>query len=314
MTIAPPDRVLLTGATGSLGRYILSQLSESGYHVVATTWSRDLPDHLARRCVKVLRGDLSDTAFLRDAVRGVDGICHAAAYVPSDHRAVSEARRCLEVNALATLKLGELAAERDVRRLVYIGAGNAYVPSPVPVREDGAQYPSTDASYYLTSKMVGEIYLDHLRTEFGLPVVSLRASSIYGISTGRQSVVQLFVDQASSGGPIQVDHEGLPAADHVYAADVAWCVGAALTGGSPGAYNVGSGQAWSLRELAEMVADVFAPVPIVATPASRPRPRDFPALDVGKAAAAWGYRPSPLREGLQRLREETGAWVKGASG
>lgn len=302
MTTSRPPSVLLTGAAGFLGRHVLSQLAGCGYGVVATISSRSLPEHMAVSCVKVLRGDIANESFLREAISGVDLVCHAAAYVPANHSDMSEAERCLDVNTLATLKLGELALASDVQRFVYVGAGNVYVPSDQPVREDHPQYPSDRGAYYLASKLMGEIYLDHLRRR-GLPLVSLRPSNIYGPGMRAGSVVQRFIDQALAGLPLDVHHGGIPEVDHVYASDVAWCVRAAFEGGELGAYNVGSGRSWSLLELAETVSEVYgATAGIRVWPPERSVPASLPAFAIEKAHAAWGYSPLSLPDGLQRLR------------
>jgi UDP-glucose 4-epimerase len=265
--------------------------------------ARQLPDELASRCDRVVQGDVRDRDAVARALDGTELVCHLAAYVPEDHTDPAVAERCLQTNSLATLDLARAARATGVRRFVYASAGTVYAPSERAASERDPAVPVTRATYYLASKLLGELYLEHLRLTEGFPAVSLRISSIYGPGMPASTVVARFAASAARGAPLEVRHGGVPAADLVEVTDVARCIDDALRSGPPGVYNVGAGCSWSLLEIAESVVDVFGSSSEVVVPrATGAVPANFPALDIDKARRTWGYTPVPLAGGLQRLR------------
>jgi len=77
-------RVLLLGATGSIGRPVLRELIENGHSVLALARSETAEGTLRREAADVLRGDLREPAPWTPAVREVDAIIHTAATFTDD--------------------------------------------------------------------------------------------------------------------------------------------------------------------------------------------------------------------------------------
>jgi nucleoside-diphosphate-sugar epimerase len=296
---------MVTGAAGFLGRHVLAELSAAGHEVTALIHKASLPKHLATRTARVVEGDLTDAGTWRDALSQADGVCHFAAYIPSDYEDHTYAHACLQVNSLATLEMAQTALKARNCRFVYASAGNAYSFNDAPADEETLFYPAARATYYLASKTLGELYVEHLRRAAGLEAICFRISTPYGVGMPDKSAVAYFMKRANEGLPLQVLDGGIPAYDFVYAGDVARLVVAALTGGLPGIYNVGSGTAHSVAELAQAVAETYPErkISIEIKPCSNSTPAGFGALSVKKAAETWGYRPLSLRDGLAEYKK-----------
>jgi UDP-glucose 4-epimerase len=308
--VTPIDRratggaVLVTGAGGFIGAHVVSLLLERGYEVVALTRRKSLPDHLAERCRRIVTGDIADSSDLGDALDGARFVCHLAAHIPSDHSDPAEARRCLEVNALATLQLALSSLERGVEAFAYASAGNAYAPTDAPASEDFPPWPTSRATWYLSSKVLAEQYLEHLSLRDRLRAFNLRISSPYGPGMSEAAVVARFLAQAKKGEPIKVLHGGIPSVDHVHVSDVAKCFVSALSSDEPGAYNVGSGRQTTLLELAEAVTLVAgSPAPVDVRPATGPLPPSFSPISIERARRDLGLEPIDLETGLQSMLE-----------
>lgn len=306
-TISPArGAVLVTGISGFIGRHVAARLATAGYDVVGLTHSAALPPQIASLCSRVISGDLADPLVLERALDGVAGICHLAAYLPSDYADPAEAAACLTVNALGTLELARAALRGGVRRMVYASASNAYLPAAEPVTEAHPVWPTGHAPWYLTSKVAAEYYLEHLRHAQALSPVTLRIASCYGPGMTARSVVAGFVACAQRGEPLEVFHGGRSQADFVHVLDVADCFVTALSAGEAGIYNVGSGCATTLLDLAQAAKSVFgSSSPVRIRPAEGPPPTRFPAVSVAKAAAAWGYAPMSLQSGLATFAAST---------
>jgi UDP-glucose 4-epimerase len=298
-------RVLVTGAAGFLGRHVLASLSAAGHDVIALVHKTALPESPETRSARVITGDLNDAGTWRDAVSAAGCVCHFAACIPPDYEDPGYAGACLQANALATLELARAASQGGNRRFIYASAGNAYVFNGMIADERTPLYPADRATWYLASKITGEVYVEHLRRVAGLQAICLRIATPYGFGMAEKSAVAHFMKRASAGLPLEVRDGGIPLYDFVHAADVARMVAAAVTAGPSGVYNVGSGVAHSIAGLAQAVAETWADrnITVEIKPPAGPAVAGFGALSVKKATETWGYRPVSLREGLAEYRQ-----------
>ena len=111
--------ILLTGATGTVGRAVLSRLADSAEPVRCLV--RD-PRRLGpeRVRVQIVLGDLADPGSFRNALRGVDTVIHLAASIRDQPRGSIE-----ELNAMATMRLVRAAERAGARRFVFFSAMGA---------------------------------------------------------------------------------------------------------------------------------------------------------------------------------------------
>jgi UDP-glucose 4-epimerase len=297
-------RVLVTGGSGALGRHVISLLICEGWDVTALIHRNAVPVSAGPGRLRVVSGNLGDPTSVLSALSEVDAVCHLAAYLPPDYGSPAYASACFEINALATLQLGRLCGDRG-KRFVFCSSGQAYAHSSVPVAEDAPLYPAERATFYLASKLSGELFVEHLRRHHGLEAITFRIGSCYGPGMPRNSVVAFFMAQAIAREPLTVRDGGVPSCDFVYVGDVARLVTAALKTGAGGVYNAGSGIATSVLELAHAVKETFSETPIsidVAPAGRRPAPASFPALSMAKTQGMWGRPPTSLKAGLAAFR------------
>ncbi len=295
--------VCVTGAAGFVGRHLVAGLLAAGHSVKAIIHRQNFPSHLRSGNLEIIPAESSER--VEKAIEDSEIVCHLAAHIPRDWNEPSEAAECLRVNALLTLQLAETACKGSPRRFIYFSAGAAYSFSRTPVAESACLYPVDRATYYLASKLTGEIYVEHHRRARRLPALILRVGSCYGPGMPRTSVVSRFLENASNGLPIRVLDGGVPTYDFVHVSDVVGVTLAALETGNPGVYNVGAGTATSVLELACTVREVFddREVEIVVEPTEGVAPCGFSPLSNEKAGETWGYSPLPLKEGLLLCRQ-----------
>ena len=116
--------ILLTGATGTVGRALLRRLTAETEPVrcLVRDPKRLGPDRVR---VQLALGDLGDPSSFRNAMRGVDTVVHLAASIRDQPRGSIE-----ELNAVATLRLVRAAERAGARRFVFISAMGASLQSP----------------------------------------------------------------------------------------------------------------------------------------------------------------------------------------
>jgi UDP-glucose 4-epimerase len=297
-------RVLVTGAAGFLGKYLVRALQGLEYDVVALV--RTLPP-VSDRAIQASAYFALSNPGLDDLVRvleGVEVVYHLAALRPTTQ--VDSIRECFESNVLLSLNLLQACLSHGVKRFVYFSAGNAYSSSSnAPAVEEDAIYPTQAAPFYLGSKILAEIMVEHYRRNFGLATVSLRISSPYGIGMQANSAVMNFIRQVQLGQSLQVHDGGQYQTDFVFVQDVIDLAVMAGRTGPAGIYNVGSGVATSMDELAYLISDVFRrKLPIDILPLTTNANKGFRPLNIEKAKRTWPWTPRSLRAGLEIMKSE----------
>jgi len=298
-------KIFLTGATGFIGRYLVNALYEKGYKV--TVLVRSSNNHFkefGKELNTVILPDptLNDLKMLLK--KGFDAVCHLAAFIPANHLDPAFARKCIETNSMLTLQLLQASLENGIDRFLYFSAGNFYYvnDSFEPAGEMDLIYPSRSSPYYLGSKMLGEIFVEHFRQNYGVNTISLRISSPYGLGMPKKSAVINLIENTMKGLSVKLYDGEIYKTDFVHVEDVVRAALSAIEGGSPGIYNIGSGKATSLVELARTIGKVFrtvVPIDIVDT-GSEYR-KGFRHLDIQKAKMAWNWYPRSLEEGLKLM-------------
>ena len=285
-------RVVVTGGAGFIGSHVAAYLAERGFRVVAV-------DNLERTSA-VRRLEEAGVPLVVGDVRHVDlpladAVVHAAAYINVEE-SWERPYDYMWNNAAATARVAKQCAETGVR-LVYISSAAVYgEPQRLPIDEG---HPTRPLSPYGLSKLAGEQITQMLAPRAAI----LRLFNVYGPGqTGPYAgVVSKFIERAKRGLPPVIYGDGTQTRDFIHVADVAQFVEIVLDRGAAGVFNVGTGRAVSIRELAAIVMRLaglngephYAP----------PRPGDIKhsAADVTKARAL-GWEPRvPLEEGLRRL-------------
>jgi nucleoside-diphosphate-sugar epimerase len=167
--------VFVTGASGFLGGRLVEVLSARGDEVIILARKNADISHLSGLPIRIVRGDLSDVEFLRNATQDASRIYHCAAC--STDWAKLETYQ--QANVVGTQNL--LLAARDASRLdrfVYISTCDVYGYPRVPCDES---HPMKDMGLpYNSTKCQAESAVWQAHRESGLPFAILRPTTIYG--------------------------------------------------------------------------------------------------------------------------------------
>jgi dTDP-L-rhamnose 4-epimerase len=304
------------------------------------------PDYLDPQ-VEVVVGDVADRDVLCRALQGVDAVYHFAAAVGVG-QSMYEVAHYTRVNNLGTAVLLEALIAKPVERLVvassmslygeglYRGAGgqlrvagersldqlkrgdwelhdeDGSVLQPVPTPESK---PPALASVYALSKFDQERMCLMIGRAYQIPVVALRFFNAYGprqaLSNPYTGVLAIFAARLLNDNPPKIFEDGLQQRDFVSVYDVARACRLALQ--TPEAagevFNVGSGQACTVRDVAARLARVLGKENIEPEIIGKYRVGDIRHCfsDIGKARQVLGYAPEvTLDEGMAELA----AWLE----
>ena len=207
---------------------------------------------------------MRDPAAVRDALDGVDAVFHEAAIV-SIRASVEHFVRDADVNLMGTLNLLQQMAGRPIRRAVLASSMAVYAdsPRPAPLSEDARTEP---ISPYGVAKLAAERYWLMMGAQSGIPSTVLRYFNTYGPNqtfTPYVGVITIFIQRLLAGQPPVIFGDGEQRRDFVHVDDIVAANLAVLD--APDAavagrvFNVGTGQATSVNEIAAVLIAALAP-------------------------------------------------------
>ena len=294
-------RALVTGGSGFVAGWLVRHLEEAGDQVTVADDSTDVTDPAAIG------------PFVRDAAP--EAIYHLAAFTHVG-RSWEEPREVFRVNAGGTLELVQAALACEPRpRVLLVGSAEVYGtvrPEQLPLGEDAPLMP---VSPYAASKVAAEYVGLQAWLGHGLPVIRVRAFNHIGPGQHPSFVVPAFarrIVEARARGDRTLPVGNLsPRRDFTDVRDVVRAYRLLVERGRPGdAYNVCSGRAVSVEEVARRMLELAgADLELVADPELE-RPVDIPVLlgDNSRIRAATGWGPEvPLDHSLAEVLGEAAA-------
>ncbi|AXR81217.1 NAD-dependent epimerase/dehydratase family protein [Natrarchaeobaculum sulfurireducens] len=302
-------RVLVTGGAGFIGSHLARRLTPDADVVVLDSLENGDPGAVPADTT-LLEADLRDTDALAEAMVGVDVVFHQAALV-SIGASVSDPTTSHVTNVDGTIAVLEAARDADARAVLASSAAIYGDPETVPIPESAPKQPQ---SPYGLEKLTVDHYARLYHDLYGLETVALRYFNVYGPGQrggDYSGVIDVFLEQARRNEPITVHGAGTQTRDFVHVDDVveANCL-AATTDRVGKAYNVATGDAVSVRELAELIRKVTGSDSEIVHTDPREGDVERSRADLSNVRERLGYEPSiSLEEGLRELASARDAAV-----
>lgn len=195
--------VLVTGATGQVGRRLVSALLETGHPVTILTRSPESVRHLwPNERVRVHVGDLTDPGSLAGLGADLNTVFHLASYAPRpDEPDLYNAPDHWRVTAEGTANLVTALAEAPLERLVYVSTVKAMGDRTGALgRPAGADTPPEPDCLYGRAKLAAEhsvIDFGHAR---GIKVSVMRLPMVYGLD-GAGNIARMVAAVAAGRFP-----------------------------------------------------------------------------------------------------------------
>lgn len=305
-------RTIIVGGAGFLGTSIARDLSRTREVLVLDTasrlqgaagWLGDIP-----RAVLEFPHDLAPAP---DLFTGADALVHLS-WTSTPASSMNDLAGDAFENVVASARIFEAAGRAGIRRVVFSSSGGTVYgnPASVPVAENDARNP---LSGYGASKLAAEHFLHVAAARDGFSGVSLRVGNPYGPFQLRGAVIGIiaqFLNMVARGQPPEIWGDGHVVRDYLHVDDVVSAFRLAVDTDAldSGAYNVGSGQGTSVRDIWDLVRAVTG---TDLEPVYKPsRGFDVAAiyLDTGRFRRQTGWEPGiSLGEGIQQLWDQTRA-------
>jgi nucleoside-diphosphate-sugar epimerase len=244
--------ILVTGASGFLGKHLVEQLktSEADSRIRVLCRGQSSWDQDSR--VEVARGDVTSSDDVERAAEGVEEIYHLAGFVSRDPK---DTALLYQTHVEGTRNVCEAARQKGVRKLVHVSSsGTIAVSGERVVHDETSGYKHEilgEWPYYLSKIFSEKLALDYF-ARHQLPVVIVNPSLILGPGDDRNSStrdVALFLE----GKILAIPSGGLSFVD---ARDAAAGLIAAMRSGAPGDRYLFGGANWTFRELIKKLSEV----------------------------------------------------------
>jgi GDP-L-fucose synthase len=290
-------KILVTGGGGFLGSHLVDRLERDGHDVFVAR----------RRDYDLTRWDDAERLF-REAQP--ERLFHLAGEVGGIGANRANPGRFWYANLMMGANVLELSRIAGVAKLVIAGTVCAYPKfSPVPFREDDLWngYPEeTNAPYGVAKKSI-LIGAQSYREQYGTDAIFLLPANLYGPRdhfhpTNAHVIPDLIRKMSEGDEEVVLWGDGSPTREFLYVDDcVEGFVLAADRYDRAEPVNLGTGEEISIRELAELVADLTGFEGEIVWDTSMPNGQPRRALDATRARELFGFEAkTSLREGLER--------------
>ncbi|MDG6988218.1 MAG: GDP-mannose 4,6-dehydratase [Nitrososphaerota archaeon] len=296
-------KVLITGASGMVGRNLAGYFAEKGVGTVLTDlagWE--------------LSGDLLDRDFVFGTLNSqeFDAIIHLAA-ITEIKKTIEDPRLCFEVNCFGTLNVLELAKKKGVGRVIVASSANVFgAPKSNPVSEESPFDPRVPYDY---SKVVSENMAMAFHKSVNLPVSITRSWLLFGEHDQPTRATIRFIRACLRDEPLTLYNGGRDTTSPSHAVNYAKLALSILTNDKAvgQAFNFGGTGPVTIRELAETVKRLTGSKSELKLLPPRSELEKDPQVSyptIMKAQSLLGYTPElTLEQGLMRTID----WVKSQS-
>jgi UDP-glucose 4-epimerase len=290
------QKVLITGGSGFIGSHIVRKFSDQKSQV--TVFDIQEPLYDIGETATFVKGNIFDLDSLRNVVEEADTVIHLVGLADAGI-AQKDPMKSFQLNVISLQNVLEICRVSDEKRIIFPSSAAVYgMPEDLPIKEN---FPPSPTNIYSWHKYLCEKMVQSYQKNYGLQYVILRFFNVYG--KGNEGVIGIFLNKAKKGelidsfGPYQYR-------DFVYSGDVAEAVYRAV------AYdkavnriiNIGSGKGLQIREILEMVCEIFPQAKW------REMKADFPLYDsiadITLAKILLDFKPTYSHDFMRKIIEE----------
>ena len=300
-------KFLVTGGAGFIGSHLVAKLLHDQHKITIfdnfSSSSKNDITHLLEDGVGLVTGDILDYDLLLKSMPNYDFVIHLAAQT-SVSQSVANPKTTADIIVDGTVNVLKSCVKTNVKNIIFSSSAAVYGNSINTLLSENAQL--SPLSSYGASKLVAEYNLLAFSKLFGLNCISLRLFNVYG--NGQSSVagvIRKFLKNISNDVPIEIFGDGVQSRDFVYVSDVIqafYCAIRNIETKRGEVYNIGSGTATSINELASLlISSKGKDLQVIHKPALEGEIKDSKA-DISLAENDIGYSPHvPLSDGLANL-------------
>lgn len=324
--------IIVTGATGFVGFYLVNQLHAEGFKVLAVDKSgTEEADYFVKNGISFLQMDITkEEEFNKLPTQGVDAFINLACVQPANMPDEEyDAAKYISVNVLGVVHILKFCQKNNIKKVLHTishrNVQGLWEKGEVINEESprAIKYTGKYSMFSISESAAADI-VENFNQEYGMNCVLFRLPSVYGFGhhesffkDGKvmKTGLGVFIDNAINGGTFEIWGDKNKGRDVVYVKDVVSAIILAIRNkNAVGMYNIASGKKLSLQQQVDSIIKIFStqenPSKIVYYP-EKQNSIDPCVYDISKAKKDLGWEPEFSFEDMlidYRKEMDSGKW------
>lgn len=254
------SRILITGATGFIGSYLVKYFIDKGHQIMAHGSSKEsinrFKKDLEKNKINLTNIDFWQQDFLKNGwnfpnFSKIDNVIHCAAATNVREGTIENYDKFFSLNVLATKTLVKKALELNVNHYIHLSTGQVFgMPPSFPFTE---KTPKNPINIYGFTKLLGEIVVRSFGS-LGLNYTIARPFSVYGI--GQNNIISIIKDKIVNDEVLTIFGDGTQSRAFTHVNDICEATGIILN--NPECFgeefNLSGPKEYSVNDLVGMIS------------------------------------------------------------
>ncbi|MBC8488272.1 MAG: NAD(P)-dependent oxidoreductase [Bacteroidetes bacterium] len=246
-------KILVTGASGFIGRHLVERLLKNNVSVIALDKSNtDVLENFSGD-LKIVKIDITQPFEPSDIEEDIDIVIHLAGIV-GEEKCSNDIENAINVNVNGLINVINSLNDTKIKKFIFISTANVYdLSNKMPVNENSAVLGD---GIYNSTKLAGEFLVSGYCNKMKIPFNILRVSQLYGPYQPFGTVISDIIEKLLKSNLLKIKDPSV-VLDFVYISDVIDAILFVLESDNNGIFNVSTCIPTELNEIIKMVAKIL---------------------------------------------------------